>query len=439
MKVPFFRPRTREHASSSASTASSKTQRHESPTTSPAALAPADAEPKSQLAELQAFLGRISGFRGDARRLFPENVALDQMLGELRDECQRRVDYMARVSVQPAWMSPQQHPSVATPANNNNSNNTPRRSRLFSALSGTGTAKGRPDPATSAVSSSGDDSSGSDSDRLERHHHTTPVRIRHSIDPPAAAAATIQHDPRSTADRRRKTAPQSVLLGSMSGDAPSPLPAHPRASMALSPAGPPRLPRLRTSSIDALARSPPLAAQLAQSGGSTPDISRLASNPRNSIIGSSSRPQHVSATAATATAGTTKNTEYLVKLRVAGSRIEAAVSQALQTSLISMQLATALNMPITRMPSNTRVWSSSGKSWLVVGEVAGMPFACGNMTFSHNFKVVHGAAAANDMARDIVLGNDFCVGNKGRIKDNRLHLEKLAMPISVPVRQITAS
>ncbi|KAJ2789360.1 hypothetical protein H4R21_006758, partial [Coemansia helicoidea] len=127
MKMPFFRSRTREHDASSASTTSSKTQRHESPTANAA-----DAEPKSQLGELQTFLARIGGFRGEARRLFPENVALDQMLGELRDECQRRVDYMARVSVQPAWVSPRKPQTSSSAATLGAAAEMPRRSRLFS-------------------------------------------------------------------------------------------------------------------------------------------------------------------------------------------------------------------------------------------------------------------------------------------------------------------
>ncbi|KAJ2815296.1 hypothetical protein IWW50_006869, partial [Coemansia erecta] len=131
--------------------------------------------------------------------------------------------------------------------------------------------------------------------------------------------------------------------------------------------------------------------------------------------------------------------DYVMTIKLAGTKIEAAVSSGLQTSLLSMQMAAAMGLHVAKVPSSTRVWSSSGKSWLVVGEVVAMPFACGNMTFTHSFKVVQGSAAANDMTRDIVLGNDFCVGNKGRIKDNRLHLEKLALPISVPVRQISAA
>ncbi|KAJ2363875.1 hypothetical protein H4S02_011016, partial [Coemansia sp. RSA 2611] len=49
-----------------------------------------------QVGEMEAFLATIDGFQGEARRLFPENMALDQILGELRDECRRRVDYMTR-------------------------------------------------------------------------------------------------------------------------------------------------------------------------------------------------------------------------------------------------------------------------------------------------------------------------------------------------------
>ncbi|KAJ2789777.1 hypothetical protein H4R21_006663 [Coemansia helicoidea] len=207
---------------------------------------------------------------------------------------------------------------------------------------------------------------------------------------------------------------------------------NPRTSMADAP----RLPSLRTSSIDMLARSPQLPIAGGGGGSSTPDMSRLAAitTPRSNaaVVAGGGRPQHMPATPS-------RGTEYLVAVRVAGSRIEAALSQSLQTSVISMQLATALNMPVARMPPNSRVWSSGGKSWQVVGEVAAMPFACGNMTFTHNFKVVPGAAAAHDLTRDMVLGNDFCVGNKGRIKDNRLHLEKLAMPVSVAVRPVPAS
>ncbi|KAJ2383980.1 hypothetical protein GGI05_005146, partial [Coemansia sp. RSA 2603] len=119
--------------------------------------------------------------------------------------------------------------------------------------------------------------------------------------------------------------------------------------------------------------------------------------------------------------------------------VEVSVSASLQSSLISLQLAKMLGMNITTVPPNSRVWSSNGKSWAIIGEVPMLPFVCGNMTFTHSFKVFQGSAATGEMVRDIMLGNDFCVGNKGRIKDNQLHLEQLCMPITVPVRQIPAS
>ncbi|KAJ1727079.1 hypothetical protein LPJ61_004775 [Coemansia biformis] len=500
MKVPFFRPRAKDHDATSTSTASSKTQQQESPPQHPAALAASDTmaglgEPRpSQLGEMQALLSQIGGFQGEVRRLFPENMALDRMLGELRDECQRRVDYMARVSAQHAWMGPQQQqqqqqsslgpqqqPSLATLSTaevpGTPKHAAPSRRHLFAALTGSAQAKTANLSASTTTVSNTDDSSGSSSSgsssgnesighRYERAQRTAPTRVRHSVDPQTAAATYRElRGP----DRRRKTAPQSVLLASMPADRPqsasgarSPSHAamspstHPRTSMAISSPDPPRLPRLRTSSIDALPRPQSLAVDPQDaSAASSLDMPRLSliGSPRASIMAArplnsagdvkqrpvnsagdaKQRPQHMPAAASRST------NDYLVKLRVAGTRIEAAVSPSLQTSLISMQLATTMGMPITRMPTNTRVWSSGGKSWQVVGQVAGLPFACGNMTFTHNFKVVNGSAAANDLIRDVVLGNDFCVGNKGRIKDNRLHLENLCMPVSVPVRQVIAS
>ncbi|KAJ2823697.1 hypothetical protein IWW50_003665, partial [Coemansia erecta] len=117
MKVPFFRSKDKTSDSSSIRGGSSKAAKVVSDsdlTVRPASAALARAPYSSpsvsnisggQLGEMQGFLSRINGFQGEAQRLFPENTALDHMLNELRDECQRRVDYMTRVSAPPAWMA----------------------------------------------------------------------------------------------------------------------------------------------------------------------------------------------------------------------------------------------------------------------------------------------------------------------------------------------
>ncbi|KAJ2402021.1 hypothetical protein GGI23_001005 [Coemansia sp. RSA 2559] len=354
MKVPFFR-----------SKASTK-NRSLSASASMATLSAS----KGQLSDLETFLGSIDGFRSETRRLFPEHVALDRILSELRDECQHRVEYMSRVSAMSALSS------SSSPA---------------------------PSPAQSNASK------------------TTTV-VSNSNNTAATAAS---------ASRRRKTTggePEAMM------PLPSPSPS------------PPQLPAIATAATTNRRRNPPKSMFIASLGGEGDGpggrpLSLAELNPKaslNNMGRTSNRTQHMPAAASSAASKSTG--EYVMAVKIAGHKVEAAVSPALQTSLISMQLALMMGMPVTSVSPNSRVWSTGGKSWSVVGEVTGLPFVCGgNVTFSHTFKVVQGGAGSNDMSRDIVLGNDFCVGNKGRIKDNRLHLEQLCMPVSVPVRPIAAA
>ncbi|KAJ1801756.1 hypothetical protein LPJ59_000047 [Coemansia sp. RSA 2399] len=359
MKVPFFRSKaSTKNRSLSAS----------------ASMATLNAS-KGQQSDLETFLGSIDSFRSESRRLFPEHVALDRILGELRDECQHRVDYMSRVSAMSALSS--SSPPAPSPAQSNISKTT------------------------TVVSSSND-----------------------------TATTTTSSSAAAAASRRRKTTgggPESMM------PLPSPSPS------------PPQLPAIATTATANRRRNPPKSMFIASLGGDDGPGGRPLSlaelNPKASVINAgrtANRTQHMPAAASSAASKSTS--EYVMVVKIAGHKVEAAVSPALQTSLISMQLALMMGMPVTSVSPNSRVWSTGGKSWSVVGEVTGLPFVCGgNVTFSHTFKVVQGGAGSNDMSRDIVLGNDFCVGNKGRIKDNRLHLEQLCMPVSVPVRPITAA
>ncbi|KAJ2808999.1 hypothetical protein H4R20_000467 [Coemansia guatemalensis] len=521
MRVPFFRTKAKDGQSTSSGGASIRSRRKKSSsdgtTVSEAELSPTTtatfgattpvstpaniigggaAGPQQQLGEMQMFLARIDDFQGEALRLFPENTALGQMLGELRDECQRRVDYISRVSAPPSWMIPPKHhasSSSSTTINNVVSaqnaalaNTGPKRGLLPTVSGPTRTRSKSASPAnysnassasTTSASSSGSSSNGSEAnfDYFSRHQRSgtarrgTPASDANSPPSPLMArplSSTVAHRGGSASDRRRKTAPQSMFISGPTGDSGGSSHAATtraaRASMALGAVDAPRLPRMRTSSVDAFARphsffDSPIAATMSSgdinklaSGAQQPlgpkgshaairatsSTAAAASNNSSGANGGSSkpRPQHMPAVAGGRITG-----DYLLTIRLSGNKLEAAVSASLQTSLVSMHLASVMGLPINSVPPNSRVWSAGGKSWPVIGEVVAMPFACGNMTFTHSFKVVQGNAAANDMTRDIVLGNDFFIGNKGRIKDNRLHLEKLCMPISVPVRQVSAS
>ncbi|KAJ2368981.1 hypothetical protein H4S01_001273 [Coemansia sp. RSA 2610] len=406
MKVPFFRTKKAKGAASDSE-----------------AAAPAAGALHGQLGELQAFLGQIDGFQGEAQRLFPENAALDQLLGELRDECQRRVAYMARVSARPAWMAPQSTSSTTLGARRGVLRGSPQSTSTVSTESDTDEAAWQQQPRMGDARRAG---GGSQS----------------ASPPPSPARAAPRPSTVALRDRRRTAAPQSmfVLPGMpVDGSHAATVRARPkqphRGSLAVAASDAPRLPRIRTSSVDAFMRPQSLAD--AGASMSTGDMGRLAA--KSSTLGPARtpkpRPQQPQHMAAVKAAGS----EYVVTVRLGGDKTEAAVSAGLQTSLVSMQLAMLKGLPVAKVPANSRVWSSGGKSWPVVGEVVAMPFACGNMTFTHSFKVVQGSAAANDLARDIVLGNDFFVGNKGRIKDNKLHLERGFTAISVHVREVSAA
>ncbi|KAJ2812927.1 hypothetical protein H4S07_001045 [Coemansia furcata] len=463
-----------------------------------------------QVSEMEAFLATIDGFQGEARRLFPENMALDQILNELRDECRRRVDYMTRVSAPPAWMAHQRQssssstiiagggvapgtPAIATRrATQSNPGAAQVRSR---SAAGFGGIDSSPISTATVTSSSSGSSSGSSTGHagrrnqngsfaenknndgaagyFSRHQPTNTARKALGAgSPPSSptqspslpASQTVGRRDSRVADQRRKTAPQSMIVAGSVGEIAATraaaasraatshaatMPKLPRASMALPALDSPRFTKPRTSSIDNLGR--PLsfadvgdanfhastlninsnAAQLAAKGS----LGTMRAAPAAGTGQAKSKPpQQHTLSHSGKIAG-----EYVFNVKLAGHKIEAAVSSALQTSLISLQLAKIMGMHIVSVPNNSRVWSSGGRSWPVMGEVVGLPFVCGNMTFTHSFKIVQGNAGTNDMTRDIMLGNDFCVCNHGRIKDDKLHLEQLSMPITVPVRQIPAN
>ncbi|KAJ1825186.1 hypothetical protein GGH91_000864 [Coemansia sp. RSA 2671] len=472
-----------------------------------------------QVGEMEAFLATIDGFQGEARRLFPENMALDQILGELRDECRRRVDYMTRVSAPPAWMAHQRQSSSSStiiaastafvaPNSTPSSSATTRRTPQSSNTAGTVQVRARsatgyggidssPISTATATSSSGSSSGSSHSTGHggRRNQHSSSFAENKSSE--AGTGYFSRHQPANTArkalgsppssptqspslptsqtvgrrdirvaDQRRKTAPQSMIVAGSAGEIAATraaaaanrattshaatMPKLPRTSLALPALDSPRFTKARTSSIDNFGRPMSFAdvgdanfhvSALNINGGSSPaqlaakgSLGAIRSAPASGNAQAKPKQQQHMPSHTGKIAG-----EYVFNVKLAGHKIEAAVSSSLQTSLISLQLAKIMGMHIISVPNNSRVWSSGGKSWPVMGEVVGLPFVCGNMTFTHSFKIVQGSAGTNDMTRDIMLGNDFCVCNHGRIKDDKLHLEQLSMPITVPVRQIPAN
>ncbi|KAJ2865035.1 hypothetical protein GGH94_002514 [Coemansia aciculifera] len=467
-----------------------------------------------QVGEMEAFLATIDGFQGEARRLFPENMALDQILGELRDECRRRVDYMTRVSAPPAWMAHQRQSSSSSTIIAPSSAATTRRATQSNPASGAAQVRSRsatgyggidssPISTATATSSSGS-SSGSSHSTGRRNQHSSSFAENKNND--GAAGYFSRHQPANTArkalgagsppssptqspslppsqtvgrrdarvaDQRRKTAPQSMIVAGSVGDIAATrataaaanraatshaatMPKPPRASIALPSLDSPRFTKPRTSSIDNFGRPLSFAdasdanfhvGALSINAGSSPaqlaakgslGAMRAAPVSGNAAGGGQAKPKQQQQQHMPSHSGKIAG-EYVFNVKLAGHKIETAVSSSLQTSLISLQLAKIMGMHIVSVPNNSRVWSSGGKSWPVMGEVVGLPFVCGNMTFTHSFKIVQGSAGTNDMTRDIMLGNDFCVCNHGRIKDDKLHLEQLSMPITVPVRQIPAN
>ncbi|KAJ1951504.1 hypothetical protein FBU59_000115 [Linderina macrospora] len=419
----------------------------------------------AQLAEMEEFLGKITDFQGEARRLFPENVALDQILSELQDECQRRVEYISRVSAPPAWMSHQRTSSTSSTIFGHGGGvgamSTPNMAAARLQPAGAGSVRGRGaisapgvemSPASSSTVTSTNshrsrgDSAGGSSDGsgkgagnfFSRHGHS-----KHT-----GEGKPSKRDPRVSENRRQattmsmfvsKTSPAGIDGGS--GMKPSSSRLNGAGSNGKSVRGSagnpladsPQRPRSGTSSADLF--RPLSLAGVVDSGGpalatkSSLNVVRTANG--GGALGSSALESKQQAHAVPTKAGN----EYAVTLKLAGRKIDAAVSSSLQASLVSLAFATQMGVMIQRMPHHTRVWDRRGTSWPVVGKVIGLPFVCGNMSFTHDFQVVQPGV---EMPRDLVLGNDFCVGNKGHIKDNRLHLEQLCTTVTVPVRQISA-
>ncbi|KAJ1648683.1 hypothetical protein LPJ64_000002 [Coemansia asiatica] len=516
-----------------------------------------------QMAEMERFLTMIDGFQSDARRLFPENMALGQILDELRDECRRRVDYMSRVSAPPAWQ-PQHQPQYQRPSSSSSttiaamggfntvggtpgSQSSARRAVFGSTVGQTNNSNGNinsavankrstrytsaessPVSTTTVTSNSSSSSSSGNSSRsninnaegggsayFSRHQTSASaaastgarkpmVHLNHlssdsnsstpsspSSPLPSALPLPRAQSPISSgrrgsariADQRRKTSPQSMFVSSSTTDIASTigirgtaatttggngnnslgrlaavntgsLAKFPRTSMVVSATDSPRFNRQRTSSADVFTRPHSLVDAMASASVDNSAHNNHhhnhhhqqqqqqqqlnAKGSSNAIRTNKQRSQTQTQTQTQAHPAKTVTSDYALTIKLAGHKVEASVSSALQSSLISLQAAKMLGMAVTPAAANARVWSSAGKSWAVVGEVLGLPFVCGNMTFTHNFKAVQGSSVTGEMTRDIMLGNDFCVGYKGRIKDSQLHLEQLCMPITVPVRQIPA-
>ncbi|KAJ1902290.1 hypothetical protein LPJ66_000177 [Kickxella alabastrina] len=584
MKLPFFRSKNsaspakgkknepaspgspqRIVSNSDVSTAAHSTHQHGAHYTSANPATSAVQAIAGQMAEMESFLATIDGFQDEAQRLFPENMALGQILNELREECRRRVDYMTRVSAPPAWMGQAQHErrsssssttiaaaALGTPPTSSRSN---RRAMTATALptdrtnatarfldgdvsplsnitvtsngntassassssngkqgnnnavysnkgnSASNTYFSRHHAASAAVAGSGANSNSVAATRksaqaVNRGSQSTPpsplsspTYLQPSFQSPAAAAAVVvgtRRDGRA-AEQRRKNPPQSMFVssssavditasartinggsnrqGRVSSFHTGSQGKFPRATMLVPSTGSPRIYKQRTSSTD-LFTLPQLMTDVSPGADTSTLHNRRSANTMRAFKQhpmqqqqSQPMPQHqqhhqqqqlsqrtqvqpLSAPAAfhhAAKAAAAATNDYVLTIKLAGHKTEATVSSALQTSLVSLPLANILGVIVNPVPANSRVWANGGRSWPVIGEIIGMPFVCGNMTFTHSFKVVQGSAGAKDMPRDIMLGNDFCIGNKGRIKDNHLHLEQLCMPITVPVRQITAS
>ncbi|KAJ1992126.1 hypothetical protein GGI25_003048 [Coemansia spiralis] len=392
MKVPFFRSKATAKKAADDSDAE-KLKR------SLVSSASMSTIPRiNNMAEMDRFLLTIDTFQTEARKLFPENAALDQILDELRTECRRRLDYMTRVST-PSWVA--QRPSSSSTINVASSQLRVRAK----------TVNESPLSTTTMASNTSDESSSSSDISISAN------KLRSQVGSNGAATAQTVRGGQSTqagrrdarlAENRRRNMPQSMFVSNVSADLPKPNNAN-RSSVHQSMA---KLPR-----TSMLLDTPP-------SRNSTIDFLSLPANKADNNTGLQPKPSFV------------KPKEYVIVIAIAGHKIEAAVSFSLQTSLISMQLAQLMGMPIVSV-APTRVWDNLAKknSWVVVGEVTGLPFVCGKMTFTHSFKVVQNNSGE---MRDVVLGNDFCIGNKGRIKDNLLYLEQLCMPVSVPIKQISA-
>ncbi|KAJ1957860.1 hypothetical protein EC988_000612 [Linderina pennispora] len=384
-------------------------------------------------------------------------MALDQILTDLQDECQRRVEYISRVSAPPAWMSHQRSSSSSSTvlAQGAGAMSTPNMAAGRLQPGSGGSVRGRGaisapgvemSPASSSTVTSTNshrsrgDSAGGSSDGSGRGAQSS-FFSRHGHNKHAGEGKPAKRDSR-VAESRRQATTMSMFVSKTSSagiDGGSVKPSSSRLNGAGSNtksvrnsamntlAEPPQRPRSRTSSADLFR---PLSVAVADNGSPA-----LAAKSSLNVVRTAAGGLGSVETKQQGHAAPKSGIEYAVTLKLAGRKIDAAVSSSLQASLISLNLATQMGMIIQRIPHHARVWDRRGTSWPVVGKVAGLPFVCGNMSFTHDFQVVQPGV---EMPRDLVLANDFCVGNKGHIKDNRLHLEQLCTTVTVPVRQISA-
>ncbi|KAJ2559122.1 hypothetical protein GGH95_004962, partial [Coemansia sp. RSA 1836] len=249
-----------------------------------------------QVGEMEAFLATISGFQGEARRLFPENMALDQILGELRDECRRRVDYMTRVSAPPAWMAHQRQASSsstiiagsnarrAPPVSAPSSAAAQARARSTSGYGGLDLSPISTATATSSSSSSGSfaenkSGEGGAPGYFSRRQPATSARKALGAGSPPQSppqspsllpAQTVGRRDARVGDQRRRAAPQSMIVAGSAGEIAATrasaaanrsatshgatMPKLPRASVALPALDSPRFTKVRTSSTDNFGR-----------------------------------------------------------------------------------------------------------------------------------------------------------------------------------------
>ncbi|KAI9500045.1 hypothetical protein BX070DRAFT_82183 [Coemansia spiralis] len=199
MKVPFFRSKATAKKAADDSDAE-KLKR------SLVSSASMSTIPRiNNMAEMDRFLLTIDTFQTEARKLFPENAALDQILDELRTECRRRLDYMTRVST-PSWVA--QRPSSSSTINVASSQLRVRAK----------TVNESPLSTTTMASNTSDESSSSSDISISAN------KLRSQVGSNGAATAQTVRGGQSTqagrrdarlAENRRRNMPQSMFVSNV--------------------------------------------------------------------------------------------------------------------------------------------------------------------------------------------------------------------------------
>ncbi|KAJ1964743.1 hypothetical protein GGI12_001219 [Dipsacomyces acuminosporus] len=401
-----------------------------------------------QLLEMNEFAESVEKFQSQVERMFPENIALVQMLVDLKDECQRRILYMNKVSNPQPWMG-----------------NTHQRQSSSSSTIAAPTPRALGiDQQQSPVSTYTANSNNSSNDEFHARQNA-PKKIQlpgssssyNTMPAPAATQTSSSGSNRRDsriAETRRMGGSQSMYIPNPPGDL-----GNAKNARQATSATAPTAKFNRVSSVNVMSEQQQQQQQLARPRSRTSaadlfrplslaDVKNDTANARKSVIQPPTPLNSKKSTPFVADTNIRKQTtkmagaagDYVLAVKIAGVKIESTVSSSLQASLISLSLATQMGMMVQRVPANSRVWDRNGTNWPIVGKVVGLPFVCGNMTFTHDFQVVQGSFGGHqggiDMPRDMMLGNDFCVGNKGHIKDNRLLLQQLCTEVSVPVKLI---